>query len=65
VRITHTLLAAAIGANRTTITRLLSELRRRNVLTTVSHGHKERFCLLEWQQNHHDPFKPVAFATIR
>jgi CRP-like cAMP-binding protein len=64
VRITHQQLAAAIGANRTTVTRLLSELRRRAVLTTSGHGHNERFCLLQWQQGHHNFPPPVAIATL-
>jgi CRP-like cAMP-binding protein len=57
LRITHAQLAAAVGANRTTITRLLGELRRRNVLTTIGHGQEERFCLLQWRQSHHG-FRP-------
>ncbi|MCL4860507.1 MAG: Crp/Fnr family transcriptional regulator [Caldilineaceae bacterium] len=65
IRITHAQLAAAVGANRTTITRLVSELRRRNVLTTTGHGQDERFCLLQWQQSHHDFRRPVAIATLR
>jgi CRP-like cAMP-binding protein len=65
VRITHAQLATAIGANRTTITRLLSELRRRALLTTVGHGQDERFCLLEWRQSHHDFLPSVAIATLR
>jgi CRP-like cAMP-binding protein len=65
LRITHAQLAAAVGANRTTITRLVGELRRRNVLTTTGHGQEERFCLLQWQQSHHGFRNPVAFATLR
>jgi len=53
VRITHAQLATAIGANRTTITRLISELRRRKLIKTVGHGHEERFCLLASPHNPH------------
>jgi hypothetical protein len=43
LRITHAQLAAAVGANRTTITRLVGELHRRASLTTASHSQDERF----------------------
>ena len=46
VRITHQQLAAASGATRTTVTRILQELRRRAVLDVVGQGQQERFCLL-------------------
>lgn len=45
VRITHAQLATAVGATRTTVTRILSELRARKLLTTVGSGAGERFCL--------------------
>lgn len=45
VRITHAQLATAVGATRTTVTRILGELRARNLLTTVGSGASERFCL--------------------
>lgn len=45
LRITHQQLAGAIGATRSTVTRLLSTLRRRNLLTTIGAGSQERFCL--------------------
>jgi CRP-like cAMP-binding protein len=45
VRITHAQLAAAIGATRTTVTRLLGDLRARDLLTTSGTGPRERFCL--------------------
>jgi hypothetical protein len=63
VRITHQQLAAAIGANRTTVTRLLSELRRRGLLTTLGYGQEERFCLLTWERSAHHHFVPVANPT--
>lgn len=45
VRITHAQLATAVGATRTTVTRILGELRARKLLTTVGSGASERFCL--------------------
>ena len=45
VRITHAQLAAAIGATRTTVTRLLGDLRARGLLSVSGSGAHERFCL--------------------
>jgi len=45
VRLTHAQLATAIGATRTTVTRLLGTLRQRGLLTTSGEGQEERFCL--------------------
>lgn len=49
LRITHQQLASAIGVTRPTITRLISILRQRHVLSTVGAGNQERFLL------HHQP----------
>ena len=45
LRITHQDLASAVGATRSTVTRLLGELRRRQELDVVGHGAGERFRL--------------------
>ena len=45
VRITHAQLAAAIGATRATVTRLLGPLRRRGLIQTITGDEGERFCL--------------------
>lgn len=45
VRLTHAQLATAIGATRTTVTRLLGALRQRGLLITIGEGQEERFCL--------------------
>ena len=45
VGITHTQLASAVGATRSTVTRLLGRLRRRGLLIAVRHGRGERYCL--------------------
>ncbi|MEO1369321.1 MAG: Crp/Fnr family transcriptional regulator, partial [Acidobacteriota bacterium] len=45
VRITHAQLAAAIGATRATVTRLLGPLRRQGLVLTVTSSEGERFCL--------------------
>jgi len=53
VRITHAQLATAVGATRTTVTRILGELRARDLLTTVGGGASERFCLRNWDRVDH------------
>jgi CRP-like cAMP-binding protein len=45
VRITHAQLASAVGIARTTVSRLLSQLRRRGRVQLVSIASGERFCL--------------------
>jgi CRP-like cAMP-binding protein len=56
VRLTHSQLASAIGANRTTVTRLLSELRRRKLITVTGCGKLERFCLTNWNARGYEHF---------
>jgi hypothetical protein len=46
VRLTHADLAAATGTTRTTVTRILGDLRRRSLLRSVRAGRETRFCLL-------------------
>jgi CRP-like cAMP-binding protein len=53
VRITHQQLASAVGATRTTITRILRDLKRTGQLTTIGSGNSERFCLLDWEPHQH------------
>jgi len=53
VRITHVLLASAIGATRTTVTRLLGDLRTRGLISIVGTGRHERFCLHTWEVGDH------------
>lgn len=45
LRITHAQLASAVGATRATVTRLLSQLRRRGVVRSIGSGSAERICL--------------------
>jgi CRP-like cAMP-binding protein len=45
VRLTHSQLASAVGATRATITRLLNDLRRRGLVTTVRTLDGGRLCL--------------------
>lgn len=52
IRITHSQLAAAIGATRPTVTRLLGELRLRSLVSTVGTGAGERFYLANWSRTH-------------
>lgn len=53
VRITHAQLAAAVGATRTTVTRLLGDLRGRGLLATAGTGGGERLCLRRWDGGDH------------
>jgi hypothetical protein len=53
VRITHTQLATAVGATRSTITRILGDLRTRGMLDSVGSGERERFCLRTGEQSDH------------
>ncbi|MEM7134759.1 MAG: Crp/Fnr family transcriptional regulator [Chloroflexota bacterium] len=53
LRITHQQLASAIGVTRPTITRLISILRRRQLLSTVGVGNQERFLLHHKTQTTH------------
>jgi CRP-like cAMP-binding protein len=53
LRITHQQLASAVGATRTTVTRILRDLKRSGQLTTVGIGNTERFCLLDWEPHQH------------
>jgi len=53
VRITHSQLASAVGATRTTITRTLGDLRRQGSLIMVQTSDGERYCLTRWEPAHH------------
>jgi CRP-like cAMP-binding protein len=53
VRITHAQLASAIGSTRTTITRLLGELRNSGKLSLIGSAGKEYFCLHDHRQHPH------------
>lgn len=53
VRITHQHLASAVGATRTTITRILRDLKRSGALKTIEDGNPGRFCLLNWEPHSH------------
>jgi CRP-like cAMP-binding protein len=47
VRLTHIQLANAVGATRSSITRVLGELRATDKLITIGNANNERFCLRE------------------
>jgi CRP-like cAMP-binding protein len=53
VRITQSQLASAVGATRTTVSRLLGGLRRRGLLIAVRSGRGERYCLQGWEGRGH------------
>lgn len=53
VRITHAQLASAIGATRTTVTRLLGELRATDKLLLLGAAGSKRYCLREKVEKHH------------
>lgn len=52
VRMTHGQLAAAVGATRTSITRVLSELRAQGRVSTVNKDGEDLFCLVEQPDRH-------------
>jgi CRP-like cAMP-binding protein len=58
IRLTHEQLAAAIGCTRTSVTRILSNLRHRRLLITVSTADGERFCLAHWDASRHGRGEP-------
>jgi len=53
VRLTHAQLATAIGTTRSTVTRLLGDLRLRGALKTIGKGDHERFWLPAWGNGQH------------
>jgi len=53
IRLTHAQLASAVGATRSTVTRILGDLRMRGKLTTIGDGERERFCVLQWEAGQH------------
>jgi len=52
VRMTHGQLAAAVGATRTSITRVLSDLRAQGRVSTVNKDGEDLFCLVEQPEHH-------------
>lgn len=52
VRMTHVQLAAAVGATRTSITRVISELRAQGRVLTVNKDGEDLFCLVEQPEYH-------------
>jgi hypothetical protein len=68
VRLPHTMLATAVSATRSTVTRWLGELRQRGELVMLGSGERERICVVHAQANHHDerlapPPAPAARAV--
>jgi CRP-like cAMP-binding protein len=53
VRITHNQLAAAVGATRTSITRVLSDLRAQGRISTVTRDGDDLLCLTEVSDRHY------------
>lgn len=53
IRLTHEQLAGIIGCTRTSITRVLAVLRKRNVLSLIETEDGTRFCLHEWELGEH------------
>ena len=52
VKITHAQLASAVGATRSTVTRLLGDLRRRGLLLSDRAEYGERYCLRDGEAKH-------------
>lgn len=53
LRLTHEQLASALGCTRTSVTRTISNLRQRGLLTTLTTTDGERFCLSRWDPVQH------------
>jgi len=53
VRVTHAQLAAAVGATRATITRVVGRLRARRAVTLIGSGDDQRFVLRQIEQHRH------------
>lgn len=64
LRLTHTQLATAVGATRSTVTRILGDLRTRGLLTTVGNGERERFCLHQWKPEHYPRARHQPTAAL-
>lgn len=65
VGITQLQLASAVGATRSTVTRLLGRLRRRGQLIAVRSGRGERYCLPRWEEKGHSAEETCDFAPPR
>jgi CRP-like cAMP-binding protein len=65
VLITQAQLASAVGATRTTVTRLLGQLRRRGLLIALRAGRGERYGLKTRIENGGKPARDVRFRTSR
>jgi CRP-like cAMP-binding protein len=65
VLITQAQLASAVGATRTTVTRLLGQLRRRGLLIALRAGRGERYGLKTMIENGEKPARDVRFRTSR
>jgi CRP-like cAMP-binding protein len=70
VQVTQAQLASAVGATRTTVSRLLGCLRRRGMVIGVRSGRGERYCLQDWEGRGHAseaaPLKePVRLRTLQ
>ena len=63
IRVTHAQLAAAIGATRATVTRVLGTLRRRRVVATKSTPDGERLLLSAHAALTHPLRSPVGAGT--
>lgn len=64
LRLTHAQLATAVGATRSTVTRLLRELRVRGAVVTIGAGERERFCLRHWHGGAHVSGPSVAQNVV-
>jgi CRP-like cAMP-binding protein len=65
VLITQAQLASAVGATRTTVTRLLGHLRRRGLLIALRAGRGERYGLRNLTENGEKTGRDVRFRTSR
>jgi hypothetical protein len=64
VRLTHTMLATAVSATRSTVTRWLGELRQRGELVMLGSGERERICVVHAHAHHHDERMTPSLAPV-
>jgi hypothetical protein len=58
------MLATAVSATRSTVTRWLGELRQRGELVMLGSGERERICVVHAHAHHHDERMTPSLAPV-
>jgi CRP-like cAMP-binding protein len=64
LRLTHAQLATAVGATRSTVIRIVRELRVGGAVVTIGAGERERFCLRHWHGGAHVSGQAIAENVV-